>query len=241
MPESKPPPHHRPTDRNPRPVAMSKRAGVAARCRTVGLRFIAKKSPFPARTGGGECGAMQDIRHASGVSNGNILHHFGSKNGVALHVYLAERRSYRDHAASALEAFDGDPVDALGAAARATLADQPAHTERHVFMIECASSTWTHAHAEPVRARYAEFTERCMAWAMPHVAAGRLAPAASRTGRGAGVRAKPVARAVMADRPDRRSADRLCRSAGGARHPRAAARSRNGRLTPAPHRSMPVA
>lgn len=119
---------------------------------------------------------MQDIRDTSGISNGSIFHHFGSKNGVALHVYLAERRSYRDHAASALEAFDGDPVDARGAAARATLADQPAHPEQHNFMIECASSTWTHAHAESVRALNAEFTERFTAWAMPHVAAGRLAP-----------------------------------------------------------------
>jgi AcrR family transcriptional regulator len=120
--------------------------------------------------------SMQDIRDASGVSNGSIFHHFGSKNGVALHVYLAERRSYWDHAASALEAFDGDPVDALGAAARATLAYQQAHPERHNFMIECASSTWTHAHAEPVKALNAEFTERFMTWAAPHVAAGRLAP-----------------------------------------------------------------
>ena len=123
-----------------------------------------------------EAVSIQDIRDASGVSNGSIFHHFGSKNGVALQVYLAERRAYWDHAISALEAHPGDPVDALGAAARATLAYQEANPERHNFMIECASSTWTRAHAEPVQALNAAFTDRFLAWAAPHAAAGRLRP-----------------------------------------------------------------
>lgn len=123
-----------------------------------------------------EAVSIQDIRDASGVSNGSIFHHFGSKNGVALHVYLEERRAYWDHAIAAVEAHDGDPVDALGAAVRATLAYQEAHPERHNFMIECASSSWTRAHAEPVQALNAEFTTRFIAWGAPHAMAGRLRP-----------------------------------------------------------------
>ncbi|MCR5871601.1 MULTISPECIES: TetR/AcrR family transcriptional regulator [unclassified Sphingomonas] len=123
-----------------------------------------------------EAVSIQDIRDASGVSNGSIFHHFGSKNGVALHVYLDERRAYWEHAIAAVEAHDGDPVDALGAAVRATLAYQQEHPERHNFMIECASSTWTRAHAEPVQALNAEFTTRFIAWGAPHVMAGRLRP-----------------------------------------------------------------
>jgi AcrR family transcriptional regulator len=123
-----------------------------------------------------EAVSIQDIRDASGVSNGSIFHHFGSKNGVALHVYLEERRAYWDHAIAAVEAFEGDPVEALGAAVRATLAYQQANPERHNFMIECASSSWTRAHAEPVQALNAEFTQRFLAWGAPHAMAGRLRP-----------------------------------------------------------------
>lgn len=123
-----------------------------------------------------EAVSIQDIRDASGVSNGSIFHHFGSKNGVALHVYLEERRAYWDHAITAVEAHAGGPIDALGAAVRATLAYQEAHPERHNFMIECASSTWTRAHAEPVQALNAEFTKRFLAWGAPHAMAGRLRP-----------------------------------------------------------------
>ncbi len=123
-----------------------------------------------------EAVSIQDIRDASGVSNGSIFHHFGSKNGVALHVYLEERRAYWDHAIAAVEAYDGDPVNALGAAVRATLAYQQAHPERHNFMIECASSSWTREHAAPVQALNAEFTQRFLAWGAPHAVAGRLRP-----------------------------------------------------------------
>lgn len=123
-----------------------------------------------------EAVSIQDIREASGVSNGSIFHHFGSKNGVALHVYLEERRAYWDHAIAAVEAYDGDPVNALGAAVRATLAYQQAHPERHNFMIECASSSWTREHAAPVQALNAEFTQRFLAWGAPHAVAGRLRP-----------------------------------------------------------------
>lgn len=123
-----------------------------------------------------EAVSIQDIRDASGVSNGSIFHHFGSKNGVALHVYLEERRAYWDHAIAAVEAYDGDPVDALGAAVRGTLAYQQAHPEQHNFMIECASSSWTREHAAPVQALNAEFTQRFLAWGAPHAMAGRLRP-----------------------------------------------------------------
>lgn len=121
-----------------------------------------------------EAVSIQDIRDASGVSNGSIFHHFGSKNGVALEVYLAERRAYWDHAAGALEAHVGDPIDAMGAAVRAALAYQERWPDRHNFLIECASATWTREHAAPVRALNDEFSARFLKWAAPHLAAGRL-------------------------------------------------------------------
>lgn len=118
--------------------------------------------------------SVQDICKASGVSNGSLFHHFGSKNGVALQVYLAERRAYWDHALAAVERHRGDPVEALGAAVRAALDYQERHPRRHNFMIECASSTWMRAHAAPVQALNEEFTRRFLAWGAPHAAAGRL-------------------------------------------------------------------
>lgn len=120
--------------------------------------------------------SIADIRDASGVSNGSIFHHFDTKNGIALAVYLEEREAYWDHVVAALEAHQGDPVDALGAAVRAALAYQQANPARHNFMIECASSAWTRAHAAPVQALNRRFTERFIAWGARHVAEGRLPP-----------------------------------------------------------------
>ena len=120
--------------------------------------------------------SVQDISALSGVSNGSIFHHFGSKNGVALEVYLRERGTYWTSVLAALETAGDDPLEALGEAAKAALAYQEKHIRRHIFMIECASSDWVKEHAADVRALNQTFIERFAAWGAPHLASGALKP-----------------------------------------------------------------
>ncbi|WP_421934610.1 TetR/AcrR family transcriptional regulator [Phenylobacterium sp.] len=118
--------------------------------------------------------SLAQVGRLSGVSHGSIFHHFGSKDGVGIEVYLLERRTYWEAAVTALEGGHADPVQAIGAAIRATLRYQQAHPQRHNFMIECASADWMSRHSEPVRALNAEFEARFVAWASPWLAAGKL-------------------------------------------------------------------
>lgn len=119
--------------------------------------------------------SMAEISRASGVSHGSIFHHFGSKDGVAIEVYLLERRTYWEAVISALEAAPVEgPETGLDAAVRAALAYQEANPGRHTFMIECASADWMRRHAEPVQVLNRGFEARFAAWAGPWMAAGRL-------------------------------------------------------------------
>jgi len=127
---------------------------------------------FAAR--GYERTSVHEICERAGVSNGSFFHHFGSKEGLALEVYLEERRSYWEATVSALERHTDDPVEGLVAAVRAALAYQEAHPDRHNFMIECASANWMRTHAQAVTELNVEFSARFMAWAQPHIDAGGL-------------------------------------------------------------------
>lgn len=118
--------------------------------------------------------SLAQVGRLSGVSHGSIFHHFGSKDGVGIEVYLLERRTYWEAAVTALEVDHADPVAAIGAAIRATLRYQEAYPHRHNFMIECASSDWMSRHSDPVRALNAEFEARFVAWAIPWLADGKL-------------------------------------------------------------------
>ena len=120
--------------------------------------------------------SIQDLSKASGVSNGSMFYHFGSKNAIALEAYLIERRNYWTAAIEALEQFDGPPAQAVGAAAEALLLYQEEHPERHRFMLECSSAEWMQQHTRAVEALNEEFIKRFFAWGGPHYAAGELKP-----------------------------------------------------------------
>ena len=123
---------------------------------------------------GRESVSVQDICAASGATNGSLFHHFGSKNGVALVVYLQLREDYWDAALTALEAWSGDPVEAIGEAARAVLAWQEDRPDEFKFMIECGNAEWMLAHGEPVRKLNEDIAARWLKWAQPHLASGAL-------------------------------------------------------------------
>ena len=120
--------------------------------------------------------SVQEIAAASGVSNGSIFHHFGSKNGIILEIYLVERRRYWEHVFAALVDHDGHPADALGAAARASLDYQTKYANEHTFMIDCGSAAWMRPQSDQVKAFNEEFGALFATWIAPHLEAGRLSP-----------------------------------------------------------------
>lgn len=120
--------------------------------------------------------SLQDISKKSGVSNGSMFHHFGSKHAIALQAYLIERRNYWKAAIEAVESFDGPPAKAVGAAAEALLLYQEKHPARHQFMLECASAEWMQQHRRAVEALNEEFIKRFYDWGASHYAAGALRP-----------------------------------------------------------------
>ena len=120
--------------------------------------------------------SLQDISKQSGVSNGSMFHHFGSKHAIALEAYLIERRNYWEAAIEAVEEFDGPPAKAVGAAAEALLLYQEEHPARHRFMLECASAEWMQQHKRAVEALNEEFIKRFYDWGALHYAAGALRP-----------------------------------------------------------------
>ena len=119
--------------------------------------------------------AMKDLVEASGVSNGSIFHHFGSKDGVLEEIFLSERRDYLGHVAGRILAYVGDPCDALGEGARSVILFQARDPERHFRLAtQFAHSDFATRHTANAQELSAELERPVMEWAIPHLAAGRL-------------------------------------------------------------------
>ena len=119
--------------------------------------------------------ALKDLVKASGVSNGSIFHHFGSKDGVLEEIFVRERRAYLGHVAEAILAHDGDPCDAMGEGARAAILFQARDPVRHFRLAtQFAHSDWATRHSATAQQLSAEIEQPVMQWAIPHLAAGRL-------------------------------------------------------------------
>ena len=119
--------------------------------------------------------AMKDLVERSGVSNGSIFRHFGSKDGVLEAIFVRERRAYLSHVSDCMIGHDGDPCEAIGEGARAAVLFQARDPQRHFRLIsQFTHSEWL-AHKAALWAETAAEIERpAMEWAMPHLAAGRL-------------------------------------------------------------------
>lgn len=119
--------------------------------------------------------AMKDLVEASGVSNGSIFHHFGSKDGVLEEIFLAERRDYLGYVAQRILAHEGDPCDALGEGARGVILFQARDPERHFRLAtQFVHSDFATRHTANSQELSAELERPVMEWAIPHLAAGRL-------------------------------------------------------------------
>jgi AcrR family transcriptional regulator len=124
---------------------------------------------------GHESVSMKDLVDASGVSNGSIFHHFGSKDGVLEEIFVRERRAYLGHVANCILSHEGDPCDAMGEGARGAILFQARDPKRHFRLAtQFAHSDWATRHAATSQQLSVEIERPVMEWAIPHLAAGRL-------------------------------------------------------------------
>lgn len=119
--------------------------------------------------------SMKELVERSGVSNGSIFHHFGSKDGVLEAIFVRERSAYLGHVAQCILAHEGDPCDAMGEGARGAVLFQARDPQRHFRLIaQFSHSEWLAQNKAVWSELAVEIEQPVMQWAMPHLAAGRL-------------------------------------------------------------------
>lgn len=117
--------------------------------------------------------SVAEICRVSGVSNGSLFHHFSTKEAIACEIFVAVRRDYWMYVLDAMEACE-DVGDAAEASIRAAFAFQSEQPDGYYFMLDCSSAAWVHGENTMLRELNADFVDRAMRWAAPHVMAGRL-------------------------------------------------------------------
>ncbi|QZD90471.1 TetR/AcrR family transcriptional regulator [Qipengyuania aurantiaca] len=119
--------------------------------------------------------SLKQICDCSGVSNGSVFHHFGSKEGIVRELFRTERGAYLHTIAQAITAYVGDPCDAFAAGTRAALAYQAANPQRYERLIaEFVDSEWIRHNADVWLAVAAEEEQPVIRWAAGHFASGAL-------------------------------------------------------------------
>lgn len=119
--------------------------------------------------------SMKELVERSGVSNGSIFHHFGSKDGVLEAIFERERRAYLGYISKATLEYEGDPCDALAAASAAAIVYQARDPQRHFRLIsQFSHSEWLYAKRQMWNDLAGDIERPVIEWAMPHLAAGRL-------------------------------------------------------------------
>lgn len=131
---------------------------------------------------GHESVSLKDISDLSGVSNGSIFHHFGSKEGIIRALFVRERQSYLGTVADAILDFTGDPCDAIGEGARAAMRYHAAFPQEYDRLVaEFSESEWLRRNEDVWLEAASAIEQPVIEWAMPHFANGALpimAPAA---------------------------------------------------------------
>ena len=119
--------------------------------------------------------SIKNVQQRSGVSNGSIFHHFGSKDGIIRELFVAERRRYLGQVARAIVDYEGDPLDAFGAGSRAALRYHCEHPDRYRrLFVEFTDSDWMRDNEALWRDLAAGLERPVVEWAAPHFEAGRL-------------------------------------------------------------------
>ena len=113
------------------------------------------------------------ICRAAGVSNGALFHQFPNKEDLAFAVYSEVRLEYWSRVVGAMVA-QSEPLDGVEAAVRAAFAFLRDHPDAAAFMSDVTGSNWIEGYASAAQPLYDAGTQRGLAWAIPHIEAGRL-------------------------------------------------------------------
>lgn len=118
---------------------------------------------------------LKDVQERSGVSNGSIFHHFGTKDGILEELFVAERRAYLGSVGQAIVGFDGDPCDAFGAGAAAAVLFHARDPQRYLRLNAAFSnSEWLFRNERIWAGLIAEVEAPVLNWALPHFQSGAL-------------------------------------------------------------------
>lgn len=118
---------------------------------------------------------LKDVQQKSGISNGSIFHHFGSKEGIIREIFIEERRRYLGQIAEAIVSYEGDPCDAFGAGAKRALEYQLEDIERYMRLVaDFSDSEWLRTNKELWLDAATNIQQPVVDWAIPHFASGAL-------------------------------------------------------------------
>ena len=119
--------------------------------------------------------SVAEVCRAAGVSNGALFHQFPTKEALGFAVYSHVRRDFWNRVMAAMMAPE-DPLDGIEAAVRAAFAFQLDEPGAAAFMFDVSGSKWIEQFAQQSQEVHDIVSGRGQAWAMPHIAAGRLPP-----------------------------------------------------------------
>lgn len=114
-----------------------------------------------------------ELSERSGVSNGSIYHHFGSKEGVLAAVLVGVIDDYQRTLIGALEAHRDDPEGGVRAVIGAHLAWTEGHRDQARLLLEHRDQL---AGRQDIHALNLRFREHTDAWLEAQTSAGRLPP-----------------------------------------------------------------
>lgn len=124
---------------------------------------------------GHEAMSFKELVEVSGISNGSIFHHFPTKDHLLEAIFVRERKRYLGHVARCILAHAGEPCAALGEGARAAVLYQARQPRRHYRLVsQFTHSEWIASKHGLWDALKTEIEQPVIAWAVPHIAAGRL-------------------------------------------------------------------
>jgi len=119
--------------------------------------------------------SLKEICERSGVSNGSVFHHFGSKEGIVRELFAAERAAYLGEIRKAIMEYEGDPCDAFAAGTRAALKYQAQNPQRFGRLIaEFSDSEWLRRNVDVWLTVASEEESPVIAWAAEHFRSGAL-------------------------------------------------------------------
>ncbi len=116
---------------------------------------------------------IEHIRHASGASHGSIYHHFGSKEAVALALYVEGMHEYQE-AVLARVKKESSAQAGIRALIEAHLECVEADPNRSLFLTRLGMAEVSEEAAERIAAINQEFFRAVHAWLLPYIEQGQV-------------------------------------------------------------------